>query len=222
MDYKTQITNNEIKNTLFPIGTVLTTATSTNPGTTLGGTWTLISKDTLLRTMKSDLAVTGGSTTYTLQTSNLPNHTHSLVAMSTASPTISSNDAHNHSVTFSSVASHTHSISGGSAGNHSHTLTVYYKAEQKGGSALKRWRTDGAKTATDGVAKITSGSVGHSHTWTIGNTHSNHSHTVTLADAGIHAHAITFSTKNTTSTGTSTSINIVPLHARLYIWERTA
>ena len=61
----------------FPVGTILMTATNTNPGTYIGGTWTAIEGKFLLAQSNSHPAgETGGSENVTLTAANLPAHRH--------------------------------------------------------------------------------------------------------------------------------------------------
>jgi hypothetical protein len=63
----------------FPIGTILTTTNSTNPGTYIGGTWTAIEGKFLLAQSESHPAgTTGGSETVTLTVNQIPEHVHNL------------------------------------------------------------------------------------------------------------------------------------------------
>lgn len=70
--------------TIYPVGAIYISVTSTNPGTYLGGTWaafgtgrTLVGIDT----GQSEFNVveeTGGSKTHTLSTGEIPSHAHTI------------------------------------------------------------------------------------------------------------------------------------------------
>jgi hypothetical protein len=63
----------------FPIGTVLVTTNSTNPGTYIGGTWTAIEGKFLLAQSEDHTAgETGGAETVTLTVDELPSHRHGM------------------------------------------------------------------------------------------------------------------------------------------------
>jgi hypothetical protein len=63
----------------FPIGTILTTTNSTNPGTYIGGTWTAIEGKFLLAQSEDHTAgETGGAETVTLTVDELPSHRHGM------------------------------------------------------------------------------------------------------------------------------------------------
>lgn len=69
---------------IYPIGTVLTFGVSTNPNTLFGfGTWTAIAGRVIVgidagQTEFDTLDETGGAKTHTLDTTEIPAHTHSL------------------------------------------------------------------------------------------------------------------------------------------------
>lgn len=70
----------------FPVGTIYTTITATNPGTYIGGTWTAFGSGRTLvgldagQTEFDTVEETGGSKTVTLTTTELPAHTHFTVS----------------------------------------------------------------------------------------------------------------------------------------------
>lgn len=66
----------------FPVGTILMTATNTNPGTYIGGTWTAIEGSFLLAQSEDHPAgETGGAETVELTEANLPRHMHYTIRM---------------------------------------------------------------------------------------------------------------------------------------------
>ena len=96
----------ELLDLVYPIGAIYISATSTSPATLFGGTWTQIGGKFLLSADETyEAGTTGGSATVTLETANLPSHTHSV-------------GAHAHSLN-----SHTHSI-----GAHAHSLNAHTHA----------------------------------------------------------------------------------------------
>ena len=75
-DLKTNL-KKEILNQAYPINSVYISYSNTNPGTLFGGTWEIIGDGRVLKGIKSGTAgTTGGSSTVTLSTANLPAHTH--------------------------------------------------------------------------------------------------------------------------------------------------
>ena len=187
--------------------------------------------------------VTGGSSTVTLTTSNLPSHSHTGTTSNVAD--------HTHSVSIASAGGHTHTHSLSAAGGHNHTGTT-----DGGGSHVHQWHWTGTSSqsldaTTTGVTKggsydsggtaspfisdpITgdyytslpsyTGTNHHTHTYTTSSiadhTHtltvnavSDHTHTLTQVSAGGHSHTFT-----TTNTGSGTAVNTMPpYYALCYI-----
>lgn len=84
---------------IYPVGSIYISSNSTNPGTLFGGTWEAYAQGrTLIGNGTSDQAfnagATGGSSTHTLTTNEMPSHTHT-------------QNSHNHSQN-----SHTHTFHG--------------------------------------------------------------------------------------------------------------
>lgn len=139
-------------NRMFPVGSVYITATNTNPGTFLGGTWAQIAQGRTLigvGTLDSDTyaaGATGGAARVTLTTTEMPSHNH-------GGNTGGQSNDHSHTGYTSESGWHTHSGAtggayGGSyfgsggfedgqgapdwhaalmgvAGNHTHTVQTY-------------------------------------------------------------------------------------------------
>ena len=75
----------KIRNTFWPVGTILATSTNTSPASYIGGSWeayapgrTLVGVD-----KKHPLNSTGGAATHTISQKELPPHIHDLFARST-------------------------------------------------------------------------------------------------------------------------------------------
>ena len=67
----------EILDEAYPVNSVYISYSNTNPGTLFGGTWEIIGDGRVLKGISSGTAgTTGGSSTVTLSTANLPAHTH--------------------------------------------------------------------------------------------------------------------------------------------------
>jgi microcystin-dependent protein len=77
-------TTDAMGTTLFPVGSIYITVTSTNPGTYLGGTWVAFGTGRTLvgidagQTEFDTVEETGGAKTHTLQTTEIPAHSHSI------------------------------------------------------------------------------------------------------------------------------------------------
>lgn len=66
----------QFRDMIYPVGTIVQTYQDNNPGTELGGTWTKIRGRMLVGAGNNYSATgTGGSNTYTIYQSNLPNDT---------------------------------------------------------------------------------------------------------------------------------------------------
>lgn len=88
---------------IYPVGSIYMSVKSTNPSTYFGGTWVawgtgrvpvgVNSSDTNFSTVEK----TGGASTVTLTTSQMPSHTHTFTG---SSATTGSNGAHTHTINF--------------------------------------------------------------------------------------------------------------------------
>ena len=79
-----EIIKSQLLNSIYPIGSIYMSATNTNPGSTLGGTWELwgagrvpVGVDTT-QTEFNVVEKTGGAKTHKLTIDEMPNHTHSI------------------------------------------------------------------------------------------------------------------------------------------------
>ena len=155
-------------NKMFPVGSVYITATNTNPGTFLGGTWTQIGQGRTLigvGTLGDDTYAagnTGGAARVTLGINELPSHNHG-------------------GTTGNESANHTHSGTTASAGAHTHTINE--------GSAVPT--TGGALTSGDDYTNVvhhtqtTSSAEGHEHSFTTGGISANHTHSISAQGGGL-------------------------------------
>lgn len=155
-------------NKMFPVGSVYITATNTNPGTFLGGTWTQIAQGRTLigvGTLGDDTYAagnTGGAARVTLGINEIPSHNHGGATGNV------SND-HTHSGTTASAGAHTHTINEGTLGG--------------GGS--------GALTSGDDYTnevyrtQTTSSAGGHEHSFTTGGISANHTHSISAQGGGL-------------------------------------
>lgn len=80
---------------IYPVGSIYMSVDSTSPGTLFGGTWSQLQNRFLLGAGSSYTAGnTGGASTVTLTTSQIPSHTHTF----TGSSATTSSDSHTHTV----------------------------------------------------------------------------------------------------------------------------
>lgn len=190
-------------NSIYPVGSIYMSTSSTNPGTLFTGTtWSQIS-DRFLVGMGSTYTTaggTGGASSVTLATGNLPSHRHSV--------SITSGNQ---------SAGHTHSIpalsgTAASAGSHNHLVTS--KTTSYGQGSQSAWRClSWTGTNADWTQNIYSGDSG-AHT---------HSVTTTASTSGgisaNHTHSVS---GNTGYQGSGTAFSIIPPYYAVYMWRRTA
>lgn len=123
-------------NAVYPVGSIYISTVATNPGTVFGvGTWTQISRGrTIVGEGTSDAtyaaAATGGESTHTLSTAEMPAHNHAASSSTDGSHThgirtIDVNDGSGTSYPFrGSRVTYQNTHNTLSSGSHDHTITV--------------------------------------------------------------------------------------------------
>ena len=155
-------------NKMFPVGSVYITATNTNPGTFLGGTWAQIAAGRTLigvGTLGGDTYAagdTGGSSRVTLSISEIPSHNH-------GGATSGQSTNHTHVGTTASDGTHTHSTPLSDGG---------FFAYSGGGGIPGTNRPLGA----DGT---TSSAGAHTHTFTTAGASVDHTHSIVSQGGGV-------------------------------------
>ena len=103
--FSTQLT--EMRKSMYPVGSIYistTLSTTTQVANAIGGTWQFFGDGKVLRSSSGTSEQTGGASTVTLTTSNLPNHSHSYTPSGTNSYTTkdvsTGNNSANPSVSF--------------------------------------------------------------------------------------------------------------------------
>lgn len=190
-------------NSIYPVGSIYMSTSSTNPGTLFTGTtWSQITDRFLVAmgTTYKTAGGTGGASSVTLATGNLPSHRHSV--------SITSGNQ---------SAGHTHSIpalsgTAASAGSHNHLVTS--KTTSYGSGSQSGWRClSWTGTNADWTQNVYSGDSG-AHT---------HSVTTTASTSGgisaDHTHSVS---GNTGYQGSGTAFSIIPPYYAVYMWRRTA
>lgn len=135
------------------------------------------------------LGNSGGASSHTLASSEMPSHSHS--------GSTSSDGGHNHTATTSSNGSHTHTATTSTDGSHTHTST---HRSDGGGAAAGSGAT--GILLNDGSA-VTGSSGSHSHSLTT-SSGGGHTHSLTTSSAAAHSHTVTIG-----STGGGGSHNIL-------------
>lgn len=180
-------------NRMFPVGSVYITATNTNPGTFLGGTWSQIGQGRTLigvGTLGDDTYAAGnigGSARVTLGINELPSHNHG-------------------GATGNQSANHTHSGTTASAGAHTHDILLY---QNQGGTvtAATAVLEHAGANVDDQLARTLSARAlsggDHTHAFITGSNSANHTHSISAQGGGL-AHE-----------------NRMP-YLVVYFWQRTA
>jgi microcystin-dependent protein len=203
---------------VYPIGTIRMSASSVNPGSTIGGTWVMWGAGRVTVGIDGEderfaaAEQSGGEAETVLAAEQLPAHTHGLAKHThsfTGSNTTSSNGAHTHSVPVSGTtggeAAHTHSVSvsgsAASGGEHCHALQLQYTADRLANGS--KWSQVTPSPTGDSYAKTayeTFYGGEHKHTVSASGTSgkgTSHAHsfsaTGTAASAGAHSHTMTVS-----------------------------
>ena len=155
-------------NRMFPVGSVYITATNTNHGTFLGGTWSQIGQGRTLigvGTLDDDTYAAGnigGSARVTLGINELPSHNHG-------------------GATGNQSVNHTHSGTTASAGAHNHTTPLndggHFQYSGGGG-------TPGINIPL-GADGTTSSAGAHTHTFTTDGVSANHTHSISAQGSGL-------------------------------------
>ena len=155
-------------NRMFPVGSVYITATNTNPGTFLGGTWSQIGQGRTLigvGTLDDDTYAAGnigGSARVTLGINELPSHNHG-------------------GVTGLQSVNHSHTGTTSFAGAHNHSTPLddggYFRYSGGGGSA-----GISVPLGNDGT---TSWNGDHSHSFVTGSNSADHYHHISTQGGGL-------------------------------------
>ena len=205
---------------IYPVGSIYMSVNSTNPKDLFGGTWERLKDRFLLGSGDSYSAgATGGASSVTLSSNQIPGHTHSFSATSGAT---TPSHTHSFSATSGGVSTgHKHDWSGttSSNGSHTHTLQGYGAVLDKGSTG---WRFGSGGSSTASGIVNSNGSHTHTVSGTTGYQSNGHTHSVsgtTGSGGASHTHSVSGTSG---STGGGGSHENMPPYLAVYIWKRTA
>ena len=225
-EFKDEIQNlksevNNLKTTrldkTYPVGSIYETttySTAQEVANALGGTWEVYGKGkTLVGVDSSDddfnaVNKTGGSSSTTLTTANLPSHTHSIPALS---GTAASAGAHTHSIPVLSGTTNT-------TGSHTH---VSYTAL----NPIMTLSSGISGISSSGYKYLYSGDQAH-NIWMVESA-GNHSHTVTTTASntgsnGAHTHDVSTKASTTGAQGSGTAFTNLQPYITVYMYKRVS
>jgi hypothetical protein len=228
--------------TIYPVGSIYISTSSTNPSKLFGGTWesygtgrTLVgvgSNGTTSYTAGSEGGNVSGKAT--LAVKNLPSHTHTVTAEGTISSTFTGKavTSGNNSVTPTASFTGTKGTTS-SSGSHTHLFSA-------GGHALVLGADkDNGTTATNGFVNSVANGVWwaganknianintageHTHTLTPSGTVSlsNTDHTHSVTAKGTVSSTFTGTEVTSSATGSGTAFSTQDAYVVVYIWKRT-
>lgn len=237
---------NSLWETIYPVGSIYMSATSTSPSVLFGGTWEQLKDRFLLAAGDTYSAgTTSGSATKTIETTNLPSHSHGLNSHTHSVGAHSHGlNSHKHSVGAHShgLNSHTHgagTYSAASNGTHAHGIYVANFSQQlqsKDGvvqTPLTPGWSRGIGYWTSGADQLVWAGNAGAHTHSVSGSSgaaSGSTANSTAFDSGAASGSTANSTAfdsgaasgNTATTGSGTALDIMPPYLSVYIWKRTA
>lgn len=216
---------------IVPVGTIITSADGTNPGTRIPGTtWVAEAQGKFILGVGGSYTngATGGAETVTLVVNNLPSHKHNVAitssgAHTSGAPSNNSTDSSGASTSGSGGSGDTGGTapSTNSSGAHNHIL----KMKLHGASGTARYNVYASGDYESSGAVQSGGEHNHtvnSHTHTIpAHTHTTPAHSHSLSN---HTHQVQNHTHTVTedNIGSAAPISIMPPYIARYMWRRTA
>ena len=203
---------------MYPVGSIFFSTnitTASDVSKKIGGTWeaygtgkTLVGVDTS-NTNFNTVSKTGGSSTTTLTTSNLPSHNHNILSLSgTAAATGSG-----YSIGYTSASRTT-----SSAGSHAHVIGYWKPTNGAGLSvSMSSYVNDVPVLQNTGVANtgmLWTDNTG-SHTHTVPDYYAN-----SISGIANHSHSVTTNPSTTGSMGSGTSFSVQNPYITVYMYKR--
>lgn len=202
----------------FPIGSIYMNISNINPSTYFGGTWERLKDRFLLAVgdVYKTANATGGSSSVTLTTAQIPIHSHGL-------------NSHKHSYNAPNATSGSTTLTSNQIPAHKHTLKyIALRSNENGGELTVQ--TDGNMvlyssttwdTNTRGVNrdKITWSIGNRSHSTSVENTGGSQGHTHSVTSTSTNSGA---ASGNTSNAGSGNAHNNMPPYITVYMWKRVA
>lgn len=221
---------------VYPVGSIYMSVNNVSPAILFGGTWESLENRFLIGAGDTyTVGATGGSTSHTITTSEMPSHNHSFTGSSVNTSSISTantgteNTTHVHLLANGTLALGAPTTLKGSgatstAGEHSHQGRYEPKALASG-NAENHYR-GGATSHSETTLTVSAGN--HTHTVTgvtgipavydsakSGYKQQTHSHPMS------HTHSLT-AAGTIGNTGSGSAIDITNPYLAVYMWKRTA
>ena len=199
-----QVNNLSAVNKLYPVGSIYISTSSTNPSSLFGGTWQAYAPGRKIVGVGSNGKTTynynasGGSSTKTISTSNMPSHNHTITPAGTVTSTFKGSQ-----------------VTSSSGGIHSHTVPFGKASNEASGYGLLPF-SSGGDSYYDRVLVTTDYNKGIRFD---PNT-SQHNHTLT--SSGTVTSTFTAKSATTSSKGSTSSFSIQNPYIVVYMWKRTA
>ena len=185
---------------VYPVGSIYISYNNTNPGTLFGGTWENYGNGRVLKGIKSGTAgTTGGSSTVTLSTANLPAHTHNI--------------SHTHTT-------ETSNISNGTTNRADLTGRITFHQENEFSNVYFVNGVFSAGKSTNSYLHFTGGTAGVSSVTSI-SFDGSHTHTVTGTIPSLTTNSISTTTSGSAGSSNPTAINVQDPYITVYMWRRT-
>ena len=225
-DINNRLTNieNNFLNKTYPIGSIYISTTDSTASAVhdrFGGTWEAYATGRTLIGMGSNgtnnyttIGATGGATSHTITTDNMPSHTHSF---SGTTGSTGGGGSHSHSVSNTST-----SRTSGGGGSHSHNFAanVVYASSGAGGYATGTASSFPLKSVTTTTSTVSD----HTHSYTdyYASTTSG-AHKLTVAQMPSHNHSFSGTTGAAGKASDAISaLSTIDPYITVYMWKRTA
>ena len=206
---ETELNNLNLLDDKYPIGSIYITKSDVNPSEILGGTWeafgqgrTLVGVDDTSDEYSSSELI-GGNNKITLNSNNLPAHTHTFTPQGTIASTFKGTNTET-----------------SSSGSHTHNLGVYESGKEQsdvllGLHDIGQCRATNSNCGFQGRVMVKTSVSKYAYTQSAG------AHTHSLTPAGNVISTFEGTSNDTSSTGSSESFDVQNPYITVYFWKRT-